>query len=341
MAEEKDKPITREDVLRLIKENSGKSEGLDLSDKEFIDGIDLSGLDLKGIILKNVQCFPIFWTLTMLSVLLEENVLSDVDREEVRSSGAHLEKARLSYAHLEGAYLPFSHFEHCDLSRARLEGAFLPFAFLWGASLVDAHLEGTRLTGAHLEGTTLGLAHLEGAFLGGANFSDDTKLEGADWGNYILGEEKNGAFRIASETYRRLKKWYTNAGMYDIAGKFFFREMTAKRKAMKWWPNLLNRAFSKLISVLCGYGEKPERVVVSAIVIIFGLAIAYHLGGSFDTSSFWDKLYYSIVSFTALGYGNWAPQPTGWAKGIGAAEAFLGVFMMALFLITFTRKMTR
>jgi len=28
----------------------------------------------------------------------------------------------------------------------------------------------------------------------------------------------------------------------------------------------------------------------------------------------------------------------GWAKGMGSAEAAIGVFMMALFLVTFTRK---
>lgn len=49
----------------------------------------------------------------------------------------------------------------------------------------------------------------------------------------------------------------------------------------------------------------------------------------------------SAASFTALGYGSWASQPSVWAKGIGAAEAVIGVFMMALFLVTFTRKMVR
>jgi len=43
-----------------------------------------------------------------------------------------------------------------------------------------------------------------------------------------------------------------------------------------------------------------------------------------------------------LGYGSWVyPEPESWAKGLGAAEAALGVSMIALFLVTFTRKMTR
>ena len=52
MAEEKEKPLTREDVLKRIEENGGTAKGLDLSGKTFKDGINLRGLNLEGIILK-------------------------------------------------------------------------------------------------------------------------------------------------------------------------------------------------------------------------------------------------------------------------------------------------
>ena len=90
--------------------------------------------------------------------------------------------------------------------------------------------------------------------------------------------------------------------------------------------------------LLCGYGENYERVVVSALVIIFGLAVVYVYGGL----NLAYAIYFSAVSFTALGYGSWVNiTPVGWVRALGAAESFLGVFMMALFLVTFTRKMTR
>jgi len=309
-------PFTREDVLEAIEKNGGTARGLDLSGKKFEPRINLGKLDLKKIIIRDATLY-----------------------------GAHLEGAILEDAHLEGAYL-------AD-------------AYLEGANLWRAHLEGAKLLGTHLEGANLSGAHLEGTYLFDAKFSPDTNLEDADWGNYILGWEKKGHFGIAEGVYRRLKRWYTDAGMYDIAGEFFFREMTARRKNY-WWPGSKSKSFkellhpfkpkelsraifprkpfhwawSKLLSVLCGYGERPIRVVISVFVVVLVLAAAYYLWGSFSSSSFWDTLYYSAVSFTALGYG-WAPQPTGWAKGVGAAEAFVGVFMMALFLITFIRKMTR
>ncbi|MBA7506595.1 hypothetical protein ES706_05287 [subsurface metagenome] len=302
MTEEKQKPLTREDVLRLIEENGGTTVGLNLSAKVFDERVDLHGLDLKGIILLGSH----LW-------------------------GAHLEGADLLDAHLEGANLLGAHLEGADLWDAHLEGTELSGAHLAGADLTDAHLAGADLTDAHLEG----------ANLSGANFSSDTNLRNVDWGNYILKDEKEENFAAAAVTYRQLKMWHTNAGMYDTAALFYYREMEAKRKALSWKKEPHLKLWGWIMRLLCGYGEKPYRVVASAATIIFGLAAAYHLWGSFNTSSSLDTLYYSAVSFTALGYGRWAPQPEGWAKGMGAAEAIIGVFMMALFLITFVRKMTR
>ncbi|MFC1873255.1 hypothetical protein ACFLW3_00365 [Chloroflexota bacterium] len=53
----KENPYTREDVLRLIEENNRTANGLDLSEKTYANGIDLSNLELEGIILRNAQ-FP-------------------------------------------------------------------------------------------------------------------------------------------------------------------------------------------------------------------------------------------------------------------------------------------
>ncbi len=342
MVKEKQKPLTREDVLRLIEENGGTAEGLDLSGKTLADGIDLSKLELSRIVLKNVQCFPLFWVRFMSGVYFEEDVLSDINPEEVSSSGAHLEKARLLYAHLEGVELPFSHFERSDLSRAHLEGANLAFAFLQGASLIDAHLEGARLTGAWLEGAALGLAHLEGASLGNAKYTADTKLEGVDWGNYILGEEKRGAFPLAAETYRRLKVWYTNAGYHDTAAKFYYREKEANRKSLKLFSKSWNhRIASQLSYWVFGHGEGWKRILfwIAGLVLLF--AFIYYKIGTLTPGTFLDSLYYSAASFVALGYGAWVEESIGWAKGIGVAETFLGFFMMTLLLVTFVRKWTR
>jgi voltage-gated potassium channel Kch len=54
---------------------------------------------------------------------------------------------------------------------------------------------------------------------------------------------------------------------------------------------------------------------------------------------FFNSLYFSVVTFTTLGYGD--ISPVGVARFIAACEAFLGSFTMALFVVVFVKKMTR
>lgn len=323
-------PYTSEDVKNLIK-NRGNADGLDLSGKIFEKCIDLKRLDLHGIILNN-------------SIFL-------VDDEKYE--GAHLEGAILWDAHLESTYFMHAHFEGADLSTARLDGAILSNAHLENVKYWAAHLEGADLIKANLDNANLSSAHLEGINLRNAEFTRDTQLETAYWGNYILGEEieveknKNKQIRtaflsIAADTYRRLKNWYTEHGIYDVAGKFFYREMEVKRKVQNWKEKPLLKLWYWIMRMLCGYGERPKRVVISAAAILLVLALVYFLiGAVWQWEAFWRSLYFSTVSFTALGYGSWVNVTNDLVRGLGAAESFLGVFMMALFLVTFTRKMTR
>ncbi len=183
----KENPYTREDVLRLIGENGGKAEGLNLSHKIFVEAIDLNKFHLKGIHL----------------------------------SGAHLKRAHLMDADLTGAILIDAH----------LEGAHLMHANLEGAILYGAHLKGAGLTEANLELADFQDAVLDSVFLIDAVFSNNIKLSGVYWGNYVLGDETKDYYYDVINTYRRLKIWYTVHGEYDVAGEFFYREMEVKRKA--------------------------------------------------------------------------------------------------------------
>lgn len=300
-------PYNRKDVLRLIKENGGTAEGLDLSGKEFEEGIDLRKMNLRGI--------------ELIGVNLQGAVLVGANLQGSNLASINLEDARINDANLQEANLAGANLQRADLQMANLQGA--------------------RLWQANLRGTQLWDANLKGAM-----------LEEITWDpKYVVGDEPDPIKKFpeearqqfleeATSVYRHLKSCHMEQGLYDLAGKFFYREMEMRRKAQSWKkPHL--KLWSWTLNLLCGYGEKPERVAISAAAIVFGLAAAYFFWGSFDSSSFGDTLYYSVASFTALGYGQWAPQPTGWAKGVGAAEAVLGVSMLALFLVTFTRKVSR
>ncbi|MDO8716296.1 MAG: pentapeptide repeat-containing protein [Dehalococcoidales bacterium] len=324
----KGNPYTREDVLKLIEQNGGRAEHLNLSKKWFVRRIALNELDLKGIVLEGAHL------------------------EEVRLIGANIESAFLEQAHLEGANLSGAHLEHANLVGTHLEQAELFGVHLEGAELFDAHLDEANLIDAFLDRTRLNGAHFNGVRMRSAKFTANTNMHSIDWGDYILGEEKEWEkkkketylLRDAEDIYRRLKQWYSNAGMYDIAGKFFYREMEAKRKAQSWKKEFKSKLWSWVLKLLCGYGEKWERVIFSSAAVILLFTIIYFgFNSVWEWYAFWRSLYFSLVSFTTSA---WVDEKVivvqdDLMRGLGVAESFIGVFMMALFLVTFTRKMTR
>ena len=112
---------------------------------------------------------------------------------------------------------------------------------------------------------------------------------------------------------------------------------------------------SSFIDMLCGYGEKPENVIRFSLSLIICCAICYFLFGvsydntvlqlNFDNSfsqnlsALLNSIYFSVVTFTTLGYGD--ITPIGLSRLIAAIEAFCGSFSLALFVVVFVKRMTR
>jgi hypothetical protein len=143
--------------------------------------------------------------------------------------------------------------------------------------------------------------------------------------------------------------------MLSIAGEFHYREWECKRKLAQQERNWFEIGEFWLYRLLSGYGERPKRVIAFGIAVILIFSLAYFpFSWSFCWASecwgafwkgIWKSLYFSGVSFTALGYGDWVKAgniaPVGWPRFLGVVEALFGISLIALFLVTFTRKMTR
>lgn len=332
MAEEQDRPLTREDVLKRIEANGGTAKGLDLSGKVFEEGIDLSNLDLAGITLNNA---------TLFHPSHRGQKIAYASLEHANLMCANLQGVDLVCANLEGADLGGAHLERAKLWNANLEGADLRGAHLEGAVLIEANLEEADLASATLEGADLRGARLTGAYWQNVEFTGSTKLDDVYWGDYVLGQESFGDIFLLS-TYRRLRSWYAEHGMNDIAAKFYYREMEVRRKGAGWsWnPYRARHRFGlEALRAVFGYGEHWDRVLYCMALVIFGSAAAYYVSGELNLPY---SLYFSVISFTALGYGKWVDiAPQGWVQALGAFQSFAGVFLMALLLVTFFRKWTR
>lgn len=278
--------------------------------------------------------------------------------EERAKTGAPMIGFQLRKAHLLGVNLV--HIGHKD-------GFQLIDCDLYRADMREAHLFGCDLSGSSLMKADLRLANLHCANLSDCNLLG-TRLEGArldniTWGEEIIQEEQarsaeSKASRMdywqqAEEIYRNLRKASEQAGLFENAGHFFEREMVMRRYQM---PLLSpQRLFSKIVDVFCGYGERPIRVVMFSMLAILLFGFLYFLLGINDGGSSlqWNPdhslqeninqlftcTYFSVVTFTTLGYGDLTPL--GFSRLLAAIEAFVGSFTLALFVVVFVKKMTR
>ncbi len=240
----------------------------------------------------------------------------------------------------------------CDFYRADLRESHLFGCNFTGSSLMKADLRFSNLHCANLTGCNLLGTRLEGC-----------RLDNAIWGEHIVQEEqaaaaenidaRNDYWQQAEEIYRNLRKATEQAGLFEISGHFFEREMVMRRFQMPLFSS--SRFLSKIVDVFCGYGERPIRVVLFSwiAIILFG-ALYFLLGISDDghllswnhqqslwqnISQFMTCLYFSVVTFTTLGYGDLTP--IGFSRVLAAVEAFIGSFTLALFVVVFVKKMTR
>lgn len=286
----------------------------------------------------------------------EELIRKIRDGEPVELSGEDLSGADLTRVDLSGQTLFDTNLSGADLVGADLSGSDLTGSDLSGADLTKANLAGARLWNANLVGAKLVEADLSNADLWQANLCSSrlwraelSKTKSLTKSSFHEVSKKHcAAYKIhedgyisAEETYRNLKRHFINEGRYNDASWASFKEKTMEKMNL-WKKKDIAFIPIAIMGLLCGYGEKPQRIILSSFFVIFSYAVLFnHLkmataGGS--VMSFGDYLYYSIVTFTTLGYGDIIPKVSTGFRLLAASEAFVGVFLMGLFIFTLARK---
>ena len=132
------------------------------------------------------------------------------------------------------------------------------------------------------------------------------------------------------------------SGYRTGADEYFYREMEAKRKQ----KGKILRFLELPIQYVFGYGTKWERVLFSWVLVVLICTFIFWFGngilenGIKEVTSFWTNLYFSIVTITTLGYGDFQPKP-GLFRLVASIGAVFGTFMWAAFIVIFARKFMR
>jgi hypothetical protein len=270
-----------------------------------------------------------------------KNGEKDLSRADM--SGMQLFDADLERAELVGSDLTGCDFTHCNMKGADLTRARLVDSRLWNSDLTDSNLTEAQMKGADLWNARLFNSKMWRADLTGArslsirNFSKDGS---ASWKARI---DESGPLS-AEDSYRALKNYFMQNGMYNDASWASYREKTMERMIMKknrdahYIPSLF-------MSLVCGYGERPHRIVFTALFTITFFALFHYALNSIQSTvdpsyalRWSDYLYYSTITFTTVGYGDFVPKAAALFRLSAALEAFLGVFLTGLFIFTLARK---
>jgi len=140
------------------------------------------------------------------------------------------------------------------------------------------------------------------------------------WGRNLI-KEKDIFPIIKKALLSKIKLW--------LLPKLAFRMIGFR---LKWLSSLFEY-------VIWGYGERPSRIFSCAAMIIFIYAYAFHasnwMGGK--NLDWVDSFYFSVVTFTTLGYGDITPS-TEFLKILCASEAILGAFTIGLIVAGFSNR---
>ena len=150
--------------------------------------------------------------------------------------------------------------------------------------------------------------------------------------------EKN----IIRKLYQESRRQYELSGTGPDAARVFIVENDCRLRESKGFE----RIFLFLYKILSSYGESPSRVVLSAMLLILGCSVLYWVGGIYSSSleeeirSFPTSLYFSVVTFTTLGYGDYSPANS-FVRVVASGQAISGLLLTSLFLVTVVRKYSR
>ena len=197
-----------------------------------------------------------------------------------------------------------------------------------------------------------------------------TQIRTGRWPRFrgrIAGEHSSNVreLALACEQYGELAANFAAQGSPDAADAqewCHYRYMDLRRRShrRRFHPvRMLDWLFLKWCF---GYGLHTKRILITGLVAIFLFASLYFTNGLGLPPGQWgvidgasppnsiahvgpwyvrlgNALYFSAITFTTIGYGDL--HPVHWAKLAGAIEGVLGVFLMAVFTVSFARKMLR
>ncbi|WP_227357293.1 pentapeptide repeat-containing protein [Haladaptatus salinisoli] len=166
-------------------------------------------------------------------------------------------------------------------------------------------------------------------------------------------------------TYRAIQRILQDNYLLEDVSTYFVREQNVRRKIAyseghywQWMKLVIHRGVSN-------YGESWVRVVVNSLCVILGFGLIYPLiggvwqspqSGAFHQMFFelpfrqviisepirviWINLYFSLVTFTTLGYGDIQPANSV-VQALASLQSLIGALLIAYLVVVLSRRRIR
>ncbi len=278
---------------------------------------------------------------------------------------ARFVNCNLEETDVSGADLRYSHFEGVDAQSVNLRGSNLEHTEFHRTDLRGADLRGARLHYAVFDNARIA----ESTNFGNNVVYEEELLDAEDDEFTSLrvqrelesDDDRMNRYEAAHWTYKELQRLTQENGLTAASRDYYLQQKDVRRREA-WEYGSYPRALAKEAwRWTTGYGSNPWRVIATAAAVIVVCAVLFPLLGEvhagtpsgtpakyfFDPGMglyynfvvFLHSLYFSVVTFATLGYGDMQPVLIG-AQAIAAAEALFGQLLMALLVFVMTRNVT-
>jgi uncharacterized protein YjbI with pentapeptide repeats len=306
--------------------------------KPDLSNTDLSDMNLSGINFDEVNLEGSEFFQTDLS---NSNMkMANLSKSEF--SGAHFEKASLYKANFSKSSLIQVNFENSDLRNVQFSDSDMRGCNFLSADLRETDFKSCNLLEANFSKANLSFADVSDADLSHANFNE-TNLRGLAFGNY---KSMHGKY----------------LGIHGLDSSFgnalFVRDamdqdyLDTLKQSIEETPNSFSKKTKQIgffLWSLFDYGRSLLKVCFFALLIALGFATVYYFDmylnlGIIDYSSsaqsWFTPFYYSIVTYSTLGFGDITPSHW-FGEIVVVIEVILGYVTLGLLLSILANKVAR
>lgn len=349
--------------LRSVRMNGCPMKKVSFLGAQLID-VSMSGADLEQAsfaraYLENVKMIEarldqaIFRMAQLKKVRLDNSDLHHTNFVHVKLQKVNLTQSRLDHAILDEAKV-----KKCDFSHASMQRVEMRKALFEDARVKDADMTGANLENATFSDVKLARTILEEGRLNGVNFRDASlketrmtgaNLKGADLRNTDLRWADMRDTNVAKVRYNRWSKYqgirldgsYSSPAFVRFAkDQEFIEEVRGERHDLHYWliyvPWLVSSDCGRSLGLWAGWSV----LIATVFAYKFWLMGPEHFSVGQLEFSLRTMIYFSVVTFTTLGYGDILPKTDAAAAWV-VAEVVIGYMMLGGLIAIFSNKLAR